>query len=217
MTSQFLPELKKTRQELREHMLREGVLDGHSWEKIARDVKQLLSVVMAQRAEGVETPRFCCILPPWSFHQEKGLSPAEQNPLNWMHRLKEWQAGNRMEGKGLIMKETRLFLVCARTYRLVPCGPKGQGYVIQQLRAIIRGVGSLWSVMLRLTCGTLGAVALADISSTALEGALGTALDLAEEGAVSALKMHLYQVAVRGEEDLLDEQAGASSWQEVRT
>lgn len=221
-TSQVFLEFEKIQEELRDLMLGDRGLGGNSRDsivlaEIARDIKSLVSMGMAQRAEGVDTPRYCCVLPPWPFEdEEEGLSPAEQNPLTWMHRLREWQLGSRREGKGFFTKETRLFLVCARTYRLVPCGPKGQGYVIRQLRKRVAGVGSVMSVMLRIAFATLGAVALADIASSVVEGALEEALDLAKDGAVSELQKQLDRVALGEAAATLNQRGGASPLQAVR-
>lgn len=84
---------------------------------------------MSQRAEKFDTPRLAFVLSPWDFDQDVGLSQREQDGATWLSKL---EAG--VDKKGWFKTNMRLFLVCAHTHRLVPCGPLGQGYSVQHVR-----------------------------------------------------------------------------------
>lgn len=178
-------------------------------------IEFLETMIMAQQAEGFDIPRHCCILPPWAFDGIEGLSPAEQNPLNWMQRLREWQQGSK-EGTGLFTMKTHLFLVCAHTFRLVPCGPKGQGYVIRQMRSWVRGTARLVSLALQMTCATLGALGAAELPSTVIGEAVGAALELTEEAALSELRKQAERMILSNDTPM-DQERGVTSPRPVRS
>ncbi|CAM9921133.1 unnamed protein product, partial [Ectocarpus sp. 12 AP-2014] len=72
----------------------------------------------------------------------------------------------------------RLFLECAVTHRLVPCGPHGQGYDIQCPRNWFRMSVSVATFVLQVVSATLAAIAAAPLSGAG---------DLAEETFSAAL------------------------------
>lgn len=98
----------------------------------------VVAMLMAMRRDGFDTPRQACILPPWKFAKVRGLSEDEQAPEVWVKRLAEWREDDFKQGKGFFKKKKRLFLVCAHTHRLVPCGSNGQGYDVQLPRIWFR-------------------------------------------------------------------------------
>ena len=136
----------------------------------------VVAMLMAMRKEGSDTPRHACVLPPWKFKEAHGLSDDEQMPVTWVKRLEEWQEGDFKDGKGMFKKKKRLFLVCAHTHRLVPCGPNGQGYDIQQPRTWFRMSANVAAFALQVTCSTLSAMAAVPLSGA----------DAAVEATVSA-------------------------------
>lgn len=118
----------------------------------------VVAMLMEERREGVDTPRYACVLPPWEFTNAHGLSECEQQPEVWVKRLEEWQDDDFKAGKGLFKKKKRLFLVCAHTHRLVPCGTNGQGYDIQQPRTWFKNASSVAAFALQMMFATLGAM-----------------------------------------------------------
>lgn len=119
---------------------------------------QCLPDIMAEKGETVDAPRRACVLPAWSFELAHGLSDSEQAPEVWTKRLDEWRDGGFREGKGVFSKKTRLFLVCAHTSRLVPCGHNGQGYDIARARTWFYSAASLAKFALELAVATMEAV-----------------------------------------------------------
>ncbi|CBJ29670.1 LRR-GTPase of the ROCO family, putative pseudogene [Ectocarpus siliculosus] len=124
----------------------------------------LVVMMMAMRREGFDTPRRACVLPPWDLAQGRGLSDEEQAPECWVKRLDQWREDDFKQGKGIFKKKLRLFLVCAATHRLVPCGPDGQGYDIQHPRTWFRMSVSVATFVLQVVCATLAAIAAAPLS-----------------------------------------------------
>ena len=118
----------------------------------------IVAMLMETRREGFDTPRRACVLPPWKFANAHGLSEYEQEPEQWVKRIKEWQDDDFKDGKGFSIKKKRLFLVCAQTNRLVPCGPNGQGYDIQQARTWFKKSITAAAFALRMMCATLSAM-----------------------------------------------------------
>lgn len=163
----------------------EAVIDADSGAMEKRDF--LVAMLMAVRREGYDTPRQACVLPPWSFAGAHGLSDDEQLPDVWLTRLKEWREDDFKEGKGFFMKKIRLFLVCAHTHRLVPCGPNGQGYDIQQPRTWFRTSIGLATFALQVMCSTLAAMAVAPLAGggAAVEAALSATM-----GKLEAMLQH---------------------------
>ncbi|CAM9686810.1 unnamed protein product [Ectocarpus fasciculatus] len=124
----------------------------------------LVVMMMAMRRDGFDTPRRACVLPPWDFALGHGLSDEEQAPECWVKRLGEWREDDFKQGKGVFKTKMRLFLVCAVTHRLVPCGPNGQGYDIQRPRTWFRMSVSVATFVLQVVCATLAAIAAAPLS-----------------------------------------------------
>ncbi|CAM9180095.1 unnamed protein product, partial [Ectocarpus fasciculatus] len=124
----------------------------------------LVVMMMAMRRDGFDTPRRACVLPPWVFAQGHGLSDEEQAPDGWVKRLREWREDDFKQGKGVFKTKMRLFLVCAVTHRLVPCGPNGQGYDIQRPRTWFRMSVSVATFVLQVVSATLAAIAAAPLS-----------------------------------------------------
>ncbi|CAN0097652.1 unnamed protein product [Ectocarpus sp. 12 AP-2014] len=124
----------------------------------------LVVMMMAMRRDGFDTPRRACVLPPWDFTQGHGLSDEEQAPESWVKRLGEWGEDDFKQGKRVFRTKMRLFLVCAVTHRLVPCGPNGQGYDIQRPRTWFRMSVSVTSFVLQVVSATLAAIAAAPLS-----------------------------------------------------
>ena len=150
----------------------------------------LKAMLMAERREGVDTPRQACVLPPWKFAKAQGLSEDEQKPEEWIKRLKEWREDDFREGKGFFKKKKRLFLVCAQTHRLVPCGRNGQGYDIQQPRTWLRISVSVATFALQVVCSTLAAMAGLPVAGAgaAVEAAVETSASAAMESFQSMLE-----------------------------
>ncbi|CAM9557099.1 unnamed protein product [Ectocarpus sp. 12 AP-2014] len=124
----------------------------------------LVGMMMAMRREEFDTPRRACVLPPWDFVQPHGLSDEEQAQECWVKRLGQWREDDFKQGKGVFKKKMRLFLVCAATHRLVPCGPNGQGYDIQRPRSWFRMSVNVTTFVLQVVCATLAATAAAPLS-----------------------------------------------------
>lgn len=126
----------------------------------------------ALRADQFEAPRLACLLPPWGFERSRGLSPTEQHPQTWKSRVQEG-----IKKKGFFTKSMRLFLVCAKTYRLVPCGFHGQGYEIEELRDLVKRTFGVVRVIVEFTALTLGLVSAAGLMSNLVE-AIGITSDM---------------------------------------
>lgn len=81
----------------------------------------------------------------------------------------------------MFKKKTRLFLVCARTDRLVPCGHEGHGYSIECARTWLRAAVGLTSLTLNVVGATLGGIATSSlpgsIVGTLAEQVLNTGFD----------------------------------------
>lgn len=155
----------------------------------------VVTMLMAMRKEGSDTPRHACVLPPWEFAETHGLSDDEQRPEVWMKRLDELKADDFKDGKGVFTKEKRLFLVCAHTHKLVPCGPIGQGYKIQQNPTWFRMSVNVTTFALQVMCSTLSAMAVAPLSG------VGAAVE-AVSAAVGSFESMLHdQLAERVDKD----------------
>ncbi|CAN0533059.1 unnamed protein product, partial [Laminaria digitata] len=57
----------------------------------------------------------------------------------------------------------RLFLVCAHTHELVPCGHNGRGYDVQRFRQWVRMTVDVAKFAFQVTCATLAAVFVAQL------------------------------------------------------
>lgn len=133
----------------------------------------MVTMLMAVRGEGTDTPRLACVLPPWTFALSSGLSEDEQKPEAWIERLDKWREGDFKDGTGLFEKKSRLFLVCAYSHRLVPCGHNGQGYKIKYLRKWVGKAFRVITFALQVALATVGAIAVAPLTTAA--GAATTA------------------------------------------
>lgn len=151
----------------------------------------LVAMVTARRAERFDTPRRACVLPPWDFEQEHGLSESESSPLVWTKRLDEWREGRFREGKSVFIKRTRLFLVCAETNRLVPSGHKGQGYRIELARTWFRRSVSLTAFALQLAAATLGAIVVSQLPGNVVGALAEEATTASAEAAASTIESRL--------------------------
>ena len=162
----------------------------------------LVAMLMAVRSEGFDTPRQACVLPPWKFAEAHGLSEDEQTPEVWLRRLKEWIEDDCKAGKGYFKKKKRLFLLCAHTHRLVPCGPNGQGYDIEQPRTWFRMSVSAATFALQVVCSTLAAMAVAPVSGAgaAVEATVTTAMGSFE----SALQDQLAALTINDDGAAMD-------------
>lgn len=146
------------------------------------------------RAETYDTPRLACVLRPWEpFDLPEGLSSREQDPTIWASKLEE---DILKKNERYFKKNMRLFLVCALTHRLVPCGPLGQGYRLQHVRKWVKKTARVADMMLRITlaslCGALGA----GLASTALSGAVGAAFGVTQEETACALRRRLERMTL---------------------
>lgn len=89
----------------------------------------------------------------------------------------------------MFTKKKRLFLVCAHTLRLVPCGRNGQGYDIQQPRKWFRMSVSVTAFVLQVVSATLAAMAVAPLSANA--AFVGATISAAMGGFESMLQAQL--------------------------
>ena len=64
------------------------------------------------------------------------LSDELRRPEVWKKNVEEWRESDFEAGKTVWKKQMRLFLICAHTHQLVPCGHNGRGYDIQRLSLI---------------------------------------------------------------------------------
>lgn len=150
-----------------------------------RAVLDFLKHVFAEAslAETFDTPRLACLLSPWLFENPLGLSPAEQDPQSWTRRAQLDSARN----KDWLRKEMRLFLVCARTYRLVPCGLEGQGYLVMEARNWVKRHVGVVRVMVEITSVASGVGAAVRLISNLVE-AVGAASEIAKNEDILPLK-----------------------------
>lgn len=101
-------------------------------------------------------PSLACMLPPWNFKRKNGgLTLDEQLPEAWISKLKERA---EFEVTRWFNSETMILLVCSQTFRLVPCGPNGQGYKTSHTQKWARSTGVLVASLLQITCDTLGKI-----------------------------------------------------------
>lgn len=155
----------------------------------------IVAMLMAMRREGIDAPRHACVLPPWKFAEDRGLSEDEQMRETWFKRLEEWQEDDFKGGKRFFMKKKRLFLVCAHTHRLVPCGPNGQGYDLQQPRTWFRMAANVVTFALQVTCAMLSAMTAAPLSGAgaAVEATVSATLGTFEsmlQDQIAGLTLH---------------------------
>lgn len=167
---------------------------------VRRDVGLLVAIEMAGRAQPIDAPRRACVLPPWDFDLRRGLSDEEQKPEVWKKRQEEWQQGGSKAHKGLFTKTTRLFLVCARTDRLVPCGHEGRGYLIECARTWFRAAVNLTSLTASLVVAASGLAAIGNVPGS-IVGALA---EQAINTGVDAIASELDNAAEAGDDNAID-------------
>lgn len=143
------------------------------------------------RREEIDTPRLACILPAWSFQLPEGLTPEEQDPSRWKKRLEEWRESEFKRGRATFTRKMRLFLLCAHTYRLVPCGSQGQGYEVRRSRRWLKRTSDVTQFMLQVASGTLRAMKAAGASSPVPPRLVNTGVESAMESMVTKLEARL--------------------------
>lgn len=193
-----IPQLEGIQQQL-DNLSRVIQQQGSREEQLEEVMGHVVMMMEAMRAEASPTPRLAVLLDKWNFECERGLSERDQCLGTWWHRLSE-DSKNR---GGRFGKKMRLFPVCARTFRLVPCGDNGQGYEIWRprkwLTRMVVVTKVLVQAMLQVTCSTLGAVAAGALASNLLGEATEALFDLTQEEAVSTLQARLE--SLEGSED----------------
>lgn len=137
----------------------------------------------ALRAETFDTPRLACLLSPWDFEEPRGLSQREQDPQTWTRKVQHESA----RGRGWFTEEMRVFLVCAKTHRLVPCGLDGHGYQITEVRDWVKRAFGVVRVMVELTSLVLGVGAAAGVVSN-LAQAVGSGSEVVRNEELFGLK-----------------------------
>lgn len=200
-SSQVSIKLDDIRQELRRSRAEELLELFDSDDGVGKEFSVLKSIMMEMRAllvkirgEQVDIPRLACILPEWDFELSEGLTKDEQSaegPKGWKTRLREWEKDGFRDGKKLFTKTKRLFLVCADSYRLVPCGSKGQGYKSCSLRTWAKWATRGASMMLEIFSATLGPMVAARLPSTILGGIAAHGLESAQEKIVSEIQSRM--------------------------
>lgn len=128
-------------------------------------VELAVTMLMAERADEVETPRQACVLP--GGYAQFGNWDNLRKPEVWTKTLEEWVASGYKAGKEFWKRRMRLFLVCAHTHQLVPCGHNGRGYKVQRYRKWARVTFDVAKFVLQATCATLAAMVVGHLPSTA--------------------------------------------------
>lgn len=150
-------------------------------DRLMEKLEFVVIMLMAQRGDQIDTPRQACILPPWDFANPCGLSDDEQKPENRVNRLREWRNDGFKHGKGVLHTNKQLFMVCAHTQRLVPCGPFGHGYKLRYARKWVRVTANVTTAfLLKVACSTLGVM---------LAGVLSGVIAVAEEAVSAGVEM----------------------------
>ncbi|MEP5350938.1 MAG: hypothetical protein ABJZ75_01165, partial [Luteolibacter sp.] len=155
----------------------------------------LVAMLMTVRGDKVDTPRHACILP-GSYAEPDGLSDELRRPDVWKKKVEDWRESDFEAGKGVWTKKMRLFLVCAQTHQLVPCGHNGRGYDIQRVRKWVRMTVDFAKFALQVTCASLAAVAVAQLPASTL--GVG---EQAAEAAFGSLPGMLGGVTLRADDD----------------
>ena len=145
----------------------------------------VVTMLMAVRGDKVDTPRQACVLP-GDYADLHGLTDELRNPKVWTKKLEEWIESDFKAGKGVWKKKMRLFLVCAHTHELVPCGHDGRGYDIQRFRQWVRMTVDVAKFAFQVTCATLAAVFVAQLPAS-----LGDAGDQVFEATLSGIQERL--------------------------
>ena len=164
---------------------------------LRQDVNFLVTMVMAMRGDLIDTPRQACILP-GNYAEPNGLSDVSRKPEVWMKRLDEWCQSDFKAGKGIWKHNMRLFLVCAHTRQLVPCGYSGRGYDVSCARKWVGKTAVGVKVLLQVALGTLAGMLLSQLPAAIF----GVALEQIAESACTGLQARLGELGIgdRGEE-----------------
>ena len=84
--------------------------------------------------------------------------------------MEEWRESDFDAGNSVWKKQMRLFLICAHTHQLVPCGHNGRGYDIQRVRKWVRMTVDLSKLALQMTLASLATGIVAQLPATTLGG-----------------------------------------------
>ena len=156
----------------------------------------VVAVVMAMRGDQVDAPRYACLLP-GNYAQPHGLSDELRRPEVWKKNVEEWRESDLEAGKSVWKKQMRLFLICAHTHQLVPCGHNGRGYDVQRVRKWVRMTVDLAKFALQVTLASLATVVVAQLPATTL-GGVG---EQAVEAASASLSGTLGGLTLRDDND----------------
>ena len=98
------------------------------------------------------------------------LSDELRRPEVWKKNVEEWRESDFEAGKTVWKKQMRLFLICAHTHQLVPCGHNGRGYDVQRVRKWVRMTVDLAKFALQVTLASLATGVVAQLPATTLGG-----------------------------------------------
>ncbi|CAN0505917.1 unnamed protein product, partial [Laminaria digitata] len=130
---------------------------------------EMKTILMAAQGDKVETPRQVCILP--GHYAQEGLTDSMRDPLVWKTKRAEFDQGDFEVEKTIFTKNLRLFLVCARTEQLVPCGHDGRGYEVRIIRDRARVVFKIAKGVVEVASATLAAVFAAQAPGAIIDAA----------------------------------------------
>ena len=135
---------------------------------------EIKTMLMAAQGDKVETPRQACIFP--GHYAQEGLTDSMRDPLVWKTKLAEFVQGDFEVEKTNFTKNLRLFLVCARTEQLVPCGHDGKGYEVRIIRERARVAFYVAKAVVEVASATLAAVFAAQAPGAIIDAATTVAL-----------------------------------------
>ena len=156
----------------------------------------LVAMLMTVRGDQVDTPRHACLLP-GNYAQPHGLSDELRRPEVWKKNVEEWRESGFEAGKTVWKKQMRLFLICAHTHQLVPCGHNGRGYDIQRVREWVRMTVDVAQFALQVTLASLATGVVAQLPAITL-GGVG---EQAVEAASASLSGTLGGLTLRDDND----------------
>ena len=155
----------------------------------------LVTMLMAVRGDKVDTPRQAVVLP-GNYAEPPALWSELRKPEEWTKTLEDWRESDFQAGKGVWKKKMRLFLICAQTHQLVPCGHNGRGYDVQRYRKWVGMTVDVAKFALEVIFATLGSMALAQIPSTIL----ADTGEQAVEAALSGIQQGLEALVIKEEQ-----------------
>jgi len=163
----------------------------------------LVEMMMAALRDKISAPRMACVLPPWKFAKSRGLTEEEMAVERWTQRYIQWQDGYFKEGKGFLKTEMRLFLLCAHSKELVPCGHDGQGYRVVRSRKWVRYTTRLANVLFTLASAALpGGPVAGAIANTIWTAAVDQAKEKTAVGGEAKLAREIRNTPI-SDKDLL--------------